>query len=104
MRTLGNSLAWLFVVVCALIFFNQIATQLRIHFFPPNDAYFESFLNRKFFGYRKAAGRTLKCRTHEKTYQGYFVDCQYYRDGKGEDHTYQWFDLDGSYISSLDGG
>lgn len=77
---------------------------LRSYVFPPDDAYFESYLNQKFPSHVRMAGRTLECSTRTKTDYGYFVDCQFFKDGVGEEHTSQWFAPDGSYISSLDGG
>jgi hypothetical protein len=75
----------------------------RTHVTPPNDAYFEGFMNKKLSGYNAMDGRRLKC-TSKKEFDGYKVDCQYFRDTSGEEFTYHWFDFDGSYISSLDGG
>jgi hypothetical protein len=79
------------------------AIQIWRTFVPPDDAYFERFMNKKLAGYNETAGRRLKC-TSEKIYRGYQVDCQYFRDGVGEEFTYHWFEDDGSYISTLNGG
>mgnify|MGYP003387976701 CR=1 FL=1 len=73
--------------------------------FVPTDAYFERAMNERLAGYRKMAGRTLRCSTEKMPRdQGFTVTCQYFRGEVGEEFTGAWYGPYGYFISSLDGG
>ena len=63
MRGLGKLALWAIGLVFGVFLIGIIIDIWRTYVFPPDRAYFEAFLNRKYSDYRKMDGRILKCDT-----------------------------------------